>query len=441
MADFRLVIKGSQNIAAYEARRRLFIVTDVVDSGSRTTTILLAKHANTSAAAKWLAEGPNRPPFPDGALLFFQNEDTGAEGKQVWIAKHGWDMDDDLDGLGSLTTGDAIVEYQFPEGDVAVFDGGRYHPFRVEVYRARNGMKKLVLSEASSEKTEGEAAMAVLRRAVREGMLPNTVLARLFAELRKQTPAPASVRPQPRRKGWNVPDDLEGHNTPVGEYDLLGEIVVSVWKLRAEGFDVDIYAGSGSRTPTRIYSKIVVDGQTPFEAAVSALWSAIHDARVQGTYGPAAPNMTHWEALKKLSKTQRGRGPGWQVDSDLDGLDEFHPWSVSTLVPGLHGKPVYRYFDDFGSALRYARDRVRKGKRLSEGGKAYFILSYGVDNPTGAAAFRVFRAFLGAEQSPGGQHHTVRREFVIVQQAAGTVPGKPDKTHWKMHKAHSVEIR
>jgi hypothetical protein len=130
---------------------------------------------------------------------------------------------------------------------------------------------------------------------------------------------------------------------------------------------------------------------------------------------------------------------GVAVDDDLEGLaDEFHPWSVSTLVKGLHGKPTYRYFDDFGEALAYARDRARKGKRLRDGGKAYFILGH-QPNKDGVAVYRVFRTLLGAEQSRGGTHHAVRREFVVVQEPFGTHPNST-ATRWRMNWSYSVEI-
>jgi hypothetical protein len=45
----------------------------------------------------------------------------------------------------------------------------------------------------------------------------------------------------------------------------------------------------------------------------------------------------------------------------------------------------------------------------------------------------------------GGKHHTVRREFVIVQEPVGTHPntsvaGARAATRWRMNWAYSVEI-
>jgi hypothetical protein len=153
-------------------------------------------------------------------------------------------------------------------------------------------------------------------------------------------------------------------------------------------------------------------------------------------------------AIERLRDAVRvsNRNPGWDEDGydmedNLDGFQGFdgsepHPFSVSTLVPGLHGKPFYKYFDTFETALVYARDRARKGKKLREGGKAYFIMSQDSETP----AYRVFRGNLGAEHAPGAKHYTEKREFVLVQKADGKIKGYPDRTHWVLDKASSVEI-
>lgn len=160
----------------------------------------------------------------------------------------------------------------------------------------------------------------------------------------------------------------------------------------------------------------------------------------EGPHAPPFPNMTllfykEDETGEEHKKVWIAEERGYKLEDDLDGFDMFHPWAVSTLVPGLHDKPKYMYFDEFSEALTYARDRSRKGKRVREGGRAYFILN----NTAGGVTHRVIRAKLGAEQR-GGQHYTEKREFVLVQRAEGTIPGHPDRTRWSTDKALSVEI-
>jgi len=131
----------------------------------------------------------------------------------------------------------------------------------------------------------------------------------------------------------------------------------------------------------------------------------------------------------------------------LDGLDALdatvfsgekrfdpsrHHYSVSTLIPALHG-PIYRYFEDLPTAVLYAKNRAFKGRRVREGGKAYFVLS-----SDGSTVFRVFRGMRGQESLPGGRARDERREFVIVQKAAGTLAN--DKTRWVWDHTLSVEI-
>lgn len=71
-------------------------------------------------------------------------------------------------------------------------------------------------------------------------------------------------------------------------------------------------------------------------------------------------------------------------------------WSVSTLTPGLHGRPIYKHFSTPAKALEYARSRVKAGPRLKEGGKAYFIL-----NAAGDQVYRVVRVRRQVK-TPGG---------------------------------------
>lgn len=143
----------------------------------------------------------------------------------------------------------------------------------------------------------------------------------------------------------------------------------------------------------------------------------------------------------RLAPASHGRG----VKFDLDGFESVRKtagaYSVSTLVPALHGIPRYRYFETLVEALTYARQRARSGPRVRKdgsGGKAYYVLGYSVDAPTGAVAYRVFRAFRGHEQRSGYTQPERKREFVVVQQAEGQLPN--GKTHWVWDHAQSVEI-
>jgi hypothetical protein len=111
-----------------------------------------------------------------------------------------------------------------------------------------------------------------------------------------------------------------------------------------------------------------------------------------------------------------------------------HTHSVSTLVPGLHNQPVYRFFEDFPTAVSYAKSRALKGPRVREGGKAYFVLSA----IGGGTVHRVFRGMRGEEKHPGGRTRDERREFIIVQRAAGLLPN--NKTRWVWDHTLSVEI-
>jgi hypothetical protein len=129
---------------------------------------------------------------------------------------------------------------------------------------------------------------------------------------------------------------------------------------------------------------------------------------------------------------------GWNMDDNLEGFGEVKPYSVSTLVPGLHGKPLYRYFDTLEEALSYARDRARKGKPMRAGGKAYFVLNA---TPIGPSVYRVFRGIIGAD--PNAKRYTEKHESVIVQKLVG---GGAQPTHvpqvdrWLIDRSLSVEI-
>ena len=233
-------------------------------------------------------------------------------------------------------------------------------------------------------------------------------------------------------KGWTMKDDLEGlsepHQIPLAEYDV-GEAVVTVWKTHYYKYRVELTQLRNGRAVV-VLSEASTE-HTPEDAARRLLLKAQQQGYVTGLA---------IERLRDATRVSR-RNPGWHMDDDLDGFQGFdgsepHPFSVSTLVPGLRGKPLYRYFDSFKDALIYARGRARAGKKLREGGKAYFIMSQDSETP----AYRVFRGNLGAEQAPGSKHYTEKREFVLVQKAEGKIKGYPDRTHWVMDKVNSVEI-
>jgi len=110
-------------------------------------------------------------------------------------------------------------------------------------------------------------------------------------------------------------------------------------------------------------------------------------------------------------------------------------FSVSTLVPGLHGVPIYRHFETETEALTYARSRARSGPRYkkSVSARVYFVMS-DVDG----VAYRVFRALQQLEV-PHGTQQGARREYVVVQRNTGVIPGT-DRTRWVFDKGLSVEI-
>lgn len=112
-------------------------------------------------------------------------------------------------------------------------------------------------------------------------------------------------------------------------------------------------------------------------------------------------------------------------------------WSVSTLIPGLHGQPKYKYFDNEHDALQHARDQARRGPRYRKGGKGrvYYVM----DIRGGHAQFRVFRGLQQLEVR-SGTSHGARREYVVVQVNGGVVRGTTDRTRWLFDKARSVEI-
>lgn len=71
----------------------------------------------------------------------------------------------------------------------------------------------------------------------------------------------------------------------------------------------------------------------------------------------------------------------------FDGLEATADWYVSTLTPGLHGKPILKGFESEGDALDYARARVKAGPDLKKGGKAYYVIQ-----GDGEPVYRVVRA-------------------------------------------------
>jgi hypothetical protein len=116
-------------------------------------------------------------------------------------------------------------------------------------------------------------------------------------------------------------------------------------------------------------------------------------------------------------------------------------WSVSTLVPGLRGRPAYRYFETSAEALDYARGRARSGPTLKAGGRAYFVMGYGLDAAGGSAKYRVFRAVQQLEARHGTATKS-RQEYVVVHRNAGTTTFRTsdDRTRWVFDKSLSVEI-
>lgn len=326
--QYRAVIKGPAASAVREAQRRGFTVIQVLQDGANSqanNTIVTLEHTDSRVIAQWLAEGPNAPPFPNMALLFYKDDDTGAERKKVWIAEErGYKLDDDLDGLWNRD--EPLKTYDV--GDLIY-----------EIYASRSGGQ--------------------------------------------------------------------------------GKYVVRIWKK--------LRPVPGRANPELIWSRLIYAKDVE-----QAVLSGSHTANAESTITSG-----DIERLREAVREQRhAPKQGFKMDDDLEGFGEFHPWAVSTLVPGLHGKPRYMYFDEFGEALEYARDRARKGKLVRDGGRAYFIL----DNVAGGATHRVIRAHLGAEQNSRGKHYVEKREFILVQAAEGTIPGHPDRTRWVTDKKLSVEV-
>lgn len=419
---YRAVIKGNSAQAVHAAQKRYFTVLGVVQSGdTKNPTILMVEHRDSGAVVRWLSEGPSQPPFPDGALLFYNEGDNPQKaGKKVWLAKHGWNVDDDLEGLEGL--------------------GRERHKYRITV-------KGSAAQAVAAAQAEGLVLIQNVREDTRNGhavLLVGTSDEKHDARMKRWFDRGPDYAPFPvgtlifywdEKTGMRSHElrglDSKPHSIPVAEYDV-GEAVVSVWPGgRYNKWRVELTQLRNGRA-TVVWSE-AVEEHTKEDAARVALVRANGIGTVTGL------------AIDRLRDAVRAHRAGvphkksWKVDDDLEGLHEFHPWSVSTLVPALHGKPRYRYFDSFKDALAYAQERARKGKRLRDGGRAYFILGHSND-PNGVAAYRVFRAFLGAERPAGHAHFVERREFVIVHEANGVLPHDPTKTRWKMNKAYSIEI-
>lgn len=405
---YRVVIKGNTTQAIYAAQSRGFAIVGIIKNGapdgSGVTILKIERNQNSTSAADivlWLSEGP-KPPFPPGTLLFYGVEQTGESKTKVWIAKHGWSMEDDLEGLESEPHQIPVAQYDLGDVIVSVWDGGRHYLYRVEIHKGldSNGRPKLIFSSSYGTSSPEDAARSAILGAMNTGDLKSIYWDR-FRDVKREQRAGL----KPKRPGWKVDDDLEGARL---HYEVfVGNVGV-------------VYNGPDAKEAHRKFAEYVQQSKQKSGRASGERVVIFENNEIVNEFDP--------------------KGGGWPMDDDLDGLQAFHPWSVSTLVPGLRGKPVYKYFDDFGSALAYARDRARKGKRLREGGRAYFILSH-TANPDGVAAYRVFRAFLRAQQRPGYQHIINKPEYVIVQEAKGTVPGDPSKTLWKVNMAHSVEIQ
>lgn len=411
---YRIVVKGTQAQAVRAAQGYGFTGIQIVQVSNG--NVILTVHSSEPddmVLANWMAKSPPKPPFQAGTLLFYKDEESGAEKKKVWIAKHGWSVDDDLEGLGR------------------------------EKHHYRATIKGNAAQAVAAAQSHGFLFKEVIREDTRNGY--TIIMIETSDTNHKKRIAHWFDKPayQPYPIGtliffWDEKEgvrvrELQGLDprTKVVEYDV-GEAVVYVYPGgRYNRFQVELMQLRNGK-PTVVWSE-AVEEHAKEDAARVALIRANRIGIVTGLT---------FDRLRDAIRSQRAGVPhkkSWKVDDDLEGLRSFHPWSVSTLVPGLHGKPRYRYFDDFGDALAYARDRVRKGKRLREGGKAYFILSH-TANPDGVAAYRVFRAFLRAEQRPGNKHYIDKPEYVLVQEASGVMPDDPVKTRWKVNKAHSVEI-
>ncbi len=150
--------------------------------------------------------------------------------------------------------------------------------------------------------------------------------------------------------------------------------------------------------------------------------------------------LLHFRELEGDEAAAEQRGMKLDFDDDdeggLSGLEalEGGNYSVSTLTPGLHGKPSYRYFNELRDAVTYARERARRGPGIKVGGKAYFILGHN------GVLYRVFRGVQVEEQR--GTAEKLRREIILVQKNTGTValPTGQERTRWVLDKTLSVEI-
>lgn len=106
----------------------------------------------------------------------------------------------------------------------------------------------------------------------------------------------------------------------------------------------------------------------------------------------------------------------------LDGLGD--SWTVSTLKPGLHGRPSFRHQPDEVSAIAYAKNRALHGPLRSAGGRVYFVLNG--EN----IVYRVLRGMRGQERRAGSHAPEPRREFIIVQDAAELLPNGAVRWTW-----------
>jgi hypothetical protein len=69
-----LIVKGSREVALAEAAKRDIAVSDNVEETSMGDTMLFALDPDMMDIMAWYNEPPMSAPFPEGALLFYNEE-------------------------------------------------------------------------------------------------------------------------------------------------------------------------------------------------------------------------------------------------------------------------------------------------------------------------------------------------------------------------------
>lgn len=122
-------------------------------------------------------------------------------------------------------------------------------------------------------------------------------------------------------------------------------------------------------------------------------------------------------------------------------LDEEAPaaWYVSTLTPGLHGKPILKRFESAADALDYARARAKAGPDLKNGGKAYYVIAGAEGELTPDSEANVYRVLRATQliRTRSGME-TYSATVLLVQKR--NPKAKNPRQLWIPDMAHTVQL-